>query len=129
MFDLARTQVHALVAAPFLLDHPNITDMFPADAITRAKLMLQVRCVAATFPHCMALPPRFIAQMACMHYWVVVWALPCHLKGRILCPQNMPGGIGAYTDSRGAPGIRQEIANYLTQRDGFAADPEVCRAL
>ncbi len=43
--------------------------------------------------------------------------------------QNMPGGIGAYTDSRGAPGIRQEIADYLTQRDGFAADPEVCRAL
>ena len=37
----------------------------------------------------------------------------------------MPGGIGAYTDSRGAPGIRKEIADYLTQRDGFPSDPEV----
>ncbi len=58
---MARTQVHALVAAPFLLDHPNIADMFPADAITRAKLMLQVRCVVGALPHCVALPPRFIA--------------------------------------------------------------------
>ena len=41
----------------------------------------------------------------------------------------MPGGIGAYTDSRGAPGIRQEIADYLTERDGFPSDPEVCTAL
>ena len=35
-------QVHALVAAPFLLDQPGISDMFPTDAISRAKRMLEV---------------------------------------------------------------------------------------
>ena len=52
-------------------------------------------------------------------------ALLRHESSWIYRPQNMPGGIGAYTDSRGAPGIRQEIANYLTERDGFPSDPEV----
>lgn len=29
-----------------------------------------------------------------------------------------PGGIGAYSDSRGAPGIRAEVAEFITKRDG-----------
>ena len=59
---------------------------------------------------------------------VLCGALMLHPRTVIRRPQNMPGGIGAYTDSRGAPGIRQEIADYLTQRDGFPSDPEVCTA-
>ncbi len=72
-------QVTALMAAPFLLDHPKVGDMFPADAIARAKKL------SAMFP----------------------------------------GGVGAYTDSRGAPGVRQEVADFLKQRDGYPADPNV----
>jgi len=30
----------------------------------------------------------------------------------------IPGGVGAYSDSRGALGIRQEVANYIAERDG-----------
>lgn len=29
-----------------------------------------------------------------------------------------PGGVGAYSDSRGAPGIREEVAKFIEQRDG-----------
>ena len=36
-----------------------------------------------------------------------------------------PGGLGAYSDSRGAPGIRQEVAAFITARDGgVPADPD-----
>eukprot|EP01025_Chloroclados_australasicus_P039239 TRINITY_DN40527_c0_g1_i1.p1 TRINITY_DN40527_c0_g1~~TRINITY_DN40527_c0_g1_i1.p1 ORF type:complete len:524 (-),score=50.45 TRINITY_DN40527_c0_g1_i1:375-1946(-) len=36
----------------------------------------------------------------------------------------IPGGVGAYSDSRGSAGIRQEVADFITQRDGVPADPE-----
>ncbi|KAK4946930.1 alanine transaminase [Elasticomyces elasticus] len=32
------------------------------------------------------------------------------------------GSVGAYSQSMGAPGIRQSVANFLEKRDGFAAD-------
>ena len=65
-------QVLALCAAPFLMDHPRVGDMFPKDAIARARQM---------------------------HGY-------------------LNGGIGAYSDSRGAMGIRQEVADYISKRDG-----------
>lgn len=36
----------------------------------------------------------------------------------------LPGGVGAYTDSRGAPGIRQEIADFIERRDGHPSNPD-----
>lgn len=30
------------------------------------------------------------------------------------------GGVGAYSDSRGVPGVRQEVAKFIERRDGFA---------
>eukprot|EP00891_Asterochloris_glomerata_P002765 jgi/Astpho2/2765/Aster-00940 len=36
----------------------------------------------------------------------------------------IPGGVGAYTDSRGAPGIRQEIADFIERRDGVPSNPD-----
>lgn len=38
---------------------------------------------------------------------------------------KLPGGVGAYQDSRGSPFIRQEIADFLQERDGYPANPEV----
>lgn len=35
------------------------------------------------------------------------------------------GGLGAYSDSRGLPGIRQEVAEFLLKRDGYPGDPEL----
>jgi glutamate--glyoxylate aminotransferase len=35
----------------------------------------------------------------------------------------IPGGPGAYSDSRGALGIRQEVAAYIKKRDGLKDDP------
>lgn len=66
-------QVMSLLMAPFLMDHPNAKNIFPPDAIARAKLYLT------------------------------------HLKG----------GLGAYSDSRGNPFIRQEIANFITRQSGM----------
>lgn len=33
------------------------------------------------------------------------------------------GSIGAYSDSRGAAGIRQEVADFIAARDGCACPP------
>ncbi|CAM9863889.1 unnamed protein product, partial [Discosporangium mesarthrocarpum] len=71
-------QVMSLVMSPFLLDDPRVYDMFPMDAIERARNYL------------------------------------IHVKG----------GIGAYSDSKGNPYIRQEIADFIERRDGYLADPE-----
>ncbi|BBN09233.1 alanine transaminase [Marchantia polymorpha subsp. ruderalis] len=35
------------------------------------------------------------------------------------------GGVGAYSDSRGLPGVRKEIAEFIQERDGFPSDPEL----
>eukprot|EP00252_Welwitschia_mirabilis_P020719 TRINITY_DN512_c0_g1_i1.p1 TRINITY_DN512_c0_g1~~TRINITY_DN512_c0_g1_i1.p1 ORF type:complete len:481 (+),score=87.60 TRINITY_DN512_c0_g1_i1:357-1799(+) len=34
------------------------------------------------------------------------------------------GGLGAYSDSRGLPGIRKEVADFIERRDGYPSDPE-----
>lgn len=68
------SQVMALVMAPFLLEDPRVYDMFPGDAIARARTYLQ------------------------------------HVKG----------GIGAYSDSKGTPYIRQEVRVGIV-RLGFGA--------
>lgn len=36
---------------------------------------------------------------------------------------KMVPGVGAYTDSQGVLGVRQEVADFLLQRDGYAGDP------
>jgi glutamate--glyoxylate aminotransferase len=36
---------------------------------------------------------------------------------------KMGGGLGAYTDSKGNPYIRQEIADFITNQSGCASDP------
>ena len=72
-------QVAALCAAPFLLDRPDVDNIFPEDAIARAKKIL------AAFK----------------------------------------GGVGAYTDSRGNPLVREEVARFFTERDGVASNADV----
>ncbi|XP_028754501.1 glutamate--glyoxylate aminotransferase 2-like [Neltuma alba] len=36
-----------------------------------------------------------------------------------------PGGLGAYSDSRGIPAIRKEVAEFIQRRDGYPSDPEL----
>lgn len=71
-------QVQALLSAPFLLEHPQVGELFPKDAIARARKL----------------------QAA------------------------LGGGIGAYSDSRGSPYVRGEVAQFIEKRDGFPANPE-----
>ncbi|KAL6190461.1 hypothetical protein ACLB2K_036858 [Fragaria x ananassa] len=35
------------------------------------------------------------------------------------------GGLGAYSDSRGIPAIRKEVAEFIEKRDGYPSDPEL----
>ncbi|XP_020217442.1 glutamate--glyoxylate aminotransferase 2 [Cajanus cajan] len=35
------------------------------------------------------------------------------------------GGLGAYSDSRGLPGVRKEVAEFILRRDGYPSDPEL----
>lgn len=71
-------QVLALCSAPFLMDDPKVLELFPQEAVDRAR------------------------------------QLHAYLNG----------GVGAYSDSKGAPGIRQEIADFIQRRDGHAANPD-----
>jgi glutamate--glyoxylate aminotransferase len=66
--------VIALCSSPDLLANPKAAELFPADAIARAR----------------------------------------ELMGYV-------GSVGAYSDSRGAAGIRQEVASFIERRDGCAA--------
>lgn len=34
------------------------------------------------------------------------------------------GGLGAYSDSRGLPGIRKEVADFIERRDGYPSNPD-----
>lgn len=72
-------QVMALCQAPMLMEDPNVSILFPADTIARAK-----------------------------HYLAMT-----------------TGGLGAYSDSRGLPGIRKEVAEFIERRDGYPSDPEL----
>jgi glutamate--glyoxylate aminotransferase len=65
--------------SPTLLEHPKVGELFPSDAIARAKQILTY----------------------------------------------FPGGLGAYSDSRGAEGVRKEIAEFISKRDGHPSDPNV----
>jgi glutamate--glyoxylate aminotransferase len=69
----------SLVAAPFLLDNPKVGELFPKDAIARARKVLSL----------------------------------------------FKGGVGAYTDSRGSAGVRREVADFISKRDGYPSNPEV----
>jgi hypothetical protein len=72
-------QVLALCTAPFLLEHPKVNEMFPEDAIARAKKILA----------------------------------------------SFKGGVGAYSDSRGNPLVREEVAKFIEERDGVKSNPNV----
>jgi glutamate--glyoxylate aminotransferase len=37
------------------------------------------------------------------------------------------GGVGAYSDSRGVPGVRQEVADFILERDGHPRYTYICR--
>ncbi|XP_022984955.1 glutamate--glyoxylate aminotransferase 2-like [Cucurbita maxima] len=37
----------------------------------------------------------------------------------------IPGGLGAYSDSRGLPAIRKEVADFIGRRDGYPSNPEL----
>jgi len=71
-------EVMALCAAPFLLERPDVNQIFSPDSIARAKIYLD----------------------------------------------KISGGIGAYTDSKGALYVRQEIAAFINKMSGQPVDPE-----
>ena len=41
-----------------------------------------------------------------------------------LLPQRIPGGTGAYSESKGALICREAVARFIGRRDGVACDPE-----
>ncbi|KAL4420157.1 hypothetical protein ABPG77_008293 [Micractinium sp. CCAP 211/92] len=71
-------EVTSLVVAPFLLDHPAVTSLYPKDVVERARKLNKM----------------------------------------------FGGAVGAYTDSRGNAGVRQEVADFIQRRDGYPSNPE-----
>lgn len=69
-------QVLSLCLCPPLMDNPSVTQLFPTDAVKRAR----------------------------------------EITG------YLSGSLGAYSDSRGAAGIRQEVADMIAARDGCAPE-------
>ncbi|KAL6011426.1 Glutamate--glyoxylate aminotransferase 2 [Asimina triloba] len=113
-------QVIALCQAPFLLDDPNVGLVFPADAIARAKHYLSITSGG--------LGTSFDVSS--------VLVLPAHandLHTSSVCFHDMLSQMivlsllnsCAYSDSRGLPGIRKEVAEFIERRDGYPSDPEL----
>jgi hypothetical protein len=50
-------------------------------------------------------------------------------RARTLVASFGRGGVGGYTDSRGNPAVRQEVADFIERRDGHRPAPEVWGAL
>lgn len=49
---------------------------------------------------------------------------------KLLTKEYFPGGLGAYSDSRGALGVRKDVAAFIQARDGTkqAPNPDVSEA-
>ena len=51
--------------------------------------------------------------------------LPADVIARARQLNGMFGGaVGAYTDSRGNPGVRKEVADMIERRDGYPSSPD-----
>ena len=94
-------QVVALCQAPFLLDNPNVGMIFPADAIARAK-------------HYLSLTSGGLG-MSLLSIYLLTIAKACKSK-KHFCFNLL---LGAYSDSRGLPGVRKEVAEFIQRRDGY----------
>jgi aspartate/methionine/tyrosine aminotransferase len=46
-------------------------------------------------------------------------------RARKLVTSFGTGGVGGYTDSRGNPMVREEVADFIQARDGFRPETEV----
>merc|ERR1719169_313826 len=44
-------------------------------------------------------------------------------RARMYLTRGAPG-VGAYTNSMGFPVVREEVARFIAQRDGYPSDPE-----
>lgn len=53
--------------------------------------------------------------------WHAATAPPDRFRAAL---QMFGGAVGAYTDSRGNAGVRQEVADFIQRRDGYPSDPE-----
>ncbi|XP_018450621.1 glutamate--glyoxylate aminotransferase 1 isoform X1 [Raphanus sativus] len=101
-------QVVALCQAPFLLDDPNVGMLFPADAIARAKHYLSLTSGG--------LGIIIIFTKNSLLYPVIK---------KVILLLSLSVLSGAYSDSRGLPGVRKEVAEFIQRRDGYPSDPEL----
>ena len=100
---------------PALLDSDHVNDVFPSDAIARARTLLEHNpsgvgtagdFVFVLFPSVSFLSPR----------WLVPFPPP-----PLFPTSNSPldsSALGAYTHSKGVAYIRQRIAEHIEARDG-----------
>ncbi|KAG5628754.1 hypothetical protein H5410_000471 [Solanum commersonii] len=91
-------QVVALCQAPFLLDDPNVGQLFPADAIAKAKHYLSLNSGGLGIEY-----SNFI-----IHVSRILLKMLSHACRRL----------------RGIPGVRKEIADFIERRDGYPSDLE-----
>ena len=97
----------ALCQAPFLMDDLNVDLLFPPDVIARAKRYLGYTSGGLGNWHCFS----NIYQQWLNFY--VIHRFSTYMFSFLMC------SLGAYSDSRGLPGIRQEVADFLLRRDGY----------
>ncbi len=92
-----------------LLSNPLATDIFPPDVIARARFFSEARCAALH------------AKQNAHTRSPLARAHPLCARSR---PQRIPGGTGAYSESKGALVCREAVARFVSRRDGVPCDPE-----
>jgi hypothetical protein len=122
--------VLSLVTAPFLLDHPRSWSCSPRRGAARTRRC----CARAVRPRpadaCSARPHPQEAVDRARETLTKVRAArgrcapkPAGADSPLVSVERIPGGVGAYSDSRSALMIRKEVAAYIKNRDGLEEDP------
>jgi hypothetical protein len=110
-------QLLALVEYPALMT--SASQLFPADVVARAKKIVNTN-PGGTFRK-----PKKENVVCCHLELLCVFRKQSYVIFPLIPLSSFNDiGVGAYSHSKGLPYVRDSIARFIEQRDGFSADPE-----
>ena len=122
------TQLSPAAARTQLLEEPTVAHLFPADVVARARFFSEARpCISSISSMGGHLPAACACQATAFapvpeNMLLSKRGSPPALLVEV-CPslpaQSIPGGTGAYSESKGALVCREAVARFIERRDGF----------
>ena len=99
------------------MNEPLTAQLFPPDVLERARLFTEVCGLSLTLFEVLCL-----RHCQCVHVYNHLFSdRACFISA---LSQSIPGGTGAYSESKGALVCRQAVARFISRRDGHPCDVE-----